>query len=80
MASFFTDSLLTLFKLSCFGTTTFMISYWIYKFQVKDEDVSLVEFKLLEKTEYNELPIVSMCIENPFLSDELKQINPNINE
>ena len=80
MASFLTASLLTLFKLSYFGTTTFMISYWIYKFQVKDEDVSLVEFKLLEDTEYNELPIVSMCIENPFLSDELKQINPNINE
>ena len=80
MASFVRDALLTLFKLLCLGTTTFMIGYWIYKFQVKDEDVSLIDFKLVEETEHNELPVVSMCIGNPFLGDELKKIHPSINE
>ena len=64
----------------CFVTTVFMIGYWVYKFGIKDEDVSLVDYKLVVKTKHNELPMISLCIQNPFLIDELKKINPRVNE
>ena len=80
MNPFLRDSLLTIFKLSCLVTTIFMIGYWVYKFGIKDEDVSLVDYKLVVKTKHNELPMISLCIQNPFLIDELKKINPRVNE
>ena len=68
----------TLFKFSCLGTTIFMVAYWFYIFGIKDESLCLVDYKKVEETEENELPVVSFCFRSPFLDEKLREINPNI--
>lgn len=73
------NNIRTLFKALCLVTTIYMLIFWCYKFVIEDEDLCLVDYTTVEQTEDNELPVVSMCIKNPFLDINLLQINPNIN-
>ena len=54
-----------------------MITYWIHKF-VKNEDVSLIEYKLFEETESILLPELSVCFWNPILTSKLKNLSIDI--
>ena len=67
-----------LFRVVCFVTAAFMIGYWIYKFE-KDEDVTLIAYKSLEKTEDALYPAFSICFLDPFLNKRLKEIGKDIN-
>lgn len=71
-------SLRALFQFLCFGVTSLMIGYWCFIFGIKDEDLSLVDYKIIEKSKVNDLPVISMCIMNPFLIERLRETNPNI--
>ena len=55
-----------------------MVLYWCYIFGIEDESLCLVDYKQVEKTEDNELPVVSVCFMRPFLDEKLREINPNI--
>ena len=71
-------SLRALFQFVCFGVTSFMIGYWCFIFGIKDEDLSLVDYQIIEKSRINDLPVISMCIMNPFLIERLRETNPSI--
>ena len=68
----------SLFTISCVVVLAFMVGYWFYKYH-QDEDVCSVDYQLFEETEDIELPVVSICFENPFLDKKLKEINPSLN-
>ena len=68
----------TFFKVTCYVSTIYTICYWIDAFAIKDEDLSVVEYESVQKTQHNEIPMVSVCFFNPFLDSRLKGINPNI--
>ena len=54
-----------------------MVFYWWYKFEIEDRDVGVVDYESLEKAPI-ELPVVSVCIPNPFIKKRLEDIDPNI--
>ena len=42
-----------------------MISYWIYKFEVEDRDIGVVDYQPFENADI-EIPVLYTCLENPF--------------
>ena len=69
----------TLFKAFCVIAAISMVLYWVYKFQVEDRDVGLVDYMPIKEAKDIRLPIISLCFENPFLKEFLTNKHPNIN-
>ena len=67
-----------LFTTICYVSVVFMIVYWLYKFEIEDRDVGVVDYESLQ-TAPIELPLLSMCIQNPFIEKKLQDIDPSIN-
>ena len=66
------------FLLICIIVVITMVSYWIYKYEVVDRNVGVVDYELLEKIE-DDLPALAMCFMNPFFNNKLQSIEPYIN-
>ena len=71
------ETLYLIFKAICVLTTTCLVGYWILKF-MKNEDVSVIEYKTLGAMEDTVLPEFSICIYGPILDLKLKAIGGNI--
>ena len=65
------------FKAICLIATAGMIVYWIAKY-LKDEDISVVEYKLVENMDTAFQPEFTICFESPFIEEKLNQISSNI--
>ena len=53
-----------------------MIAYWLYKFEVEDRDVGIVDYVSIDESLDIPLPVASVCISLPFLKPRmLEQIN-----
>ena len=74
MKLFTCDTILTLFRFTCLGATILMIGFWWYVYDIEDESLCLVDYKAVDYTEDNELPVVSVCFRNPFLGEKLREI------
>ena len=66
------------FSLICIIVVITMVSYWIYKYEVVDRNVGVVDYEILEKIE-DDLPALAMCFMNPFMNNKLQLIDPDIN-
>ena len=70
------------FKSICVIATVGFFVHWIVVF-VKNEDVSKIEIRYVEKLDDKEddgitLPEFSLCFYNPFLDNRIKEINSNL--
>ena len=70
------------FKSICVLATVGFFVHWIVVF-VKNEDVSKIEIRYVEKLDDKEddgitLPEFSLCFYNPFLDNRIKEINSNL--
>ena len=65
------------FSIICVVGAILMVGYWIYKFLVEDRDLGVVDYELIEKASVD-YPIPSICFTNPFLTNKLKEYDPNI--
>ena len=66
------------FKLVCIVVTGIMVGYWILKF-LNNEDTISIEYISVNEQEGNMLPEISICIEQPFLDEELQKIGHDLN-
>ena len=71
------ETLYLTFKAICVFTTTCLVGYWILKF-MKNEDVSMIEYKSLDDMEDTVLPEFSICIYAPILDGKLKAVGGNV--
>ena len=71
------DTFKLAFKVACLITTAGMIVYWIDKY-LKDEDISVVEYKLVKDLKPIFQPEFTICFEDPLLEERLNQINSTI--
>ena len=55
-----------------------MVGYWYYKFEIEDRDIGVVDYSPFIDAEELELPVVSVCVNNPFLKYKLQGINSSI--
>ena len=64
------------FKGFCLVFAIIMVFYWWFELIVEDEDYSLVDYKKFQyQVTDTRLPEISLCIENPFISENLEDIN-----
>ena len=57
-----------------------MIGYWLYKFEIEDRDIGVVDFVPLDEGTDISLPFVTLCFIDPFVDERFKNLIPNINE
>ena len=69
----------TLFKTFCLVTTLAIICYWFYEYAIIDEDLSLVFYEEKRFLEHNDFPMVSICLDNPFSEDRMREIDNSFN-
>ena len=64
------------FKGFCLVFAIIMVFYWWFELIVEDDDYSLVDYKKFQyQVTDTRLPEISLCIENPFISENLEDIN-----
>ena len=73
MSSQTCDVVTTLFKIICCLVVVFMIGFWLLKYQ-KDEDLCLVDYKMVQDLQDEHLPVMSLCYLNGILNKKLNQL------
>ena len=68
------------FTFSCVIIVAIMIGYWVYKFEIEDRDIGVVDFVPLDEGTDINLPFVTLCFIDPFVDERLKNWIPLINE
>ena len=64
---------------SCWIIVGFMIGYWFYKYEVEDRDIGIVDYIPLEEANDIEFPMATLCLVQPFIEAEIKEIDINVN-
>ena len=68
----------TSFKVLCGSVVISMVTYWIYKY-FKDEDLCLVDYKAVQDSNDESLPVVSVCFHYPFIDEYFPNKNYPLN-
>ena len=80
MMNFTRSTLISGFNFACVSATVVMVGFWCYQY-FKDDDLSLADYTEFERGDDDDLyPILSMCFQDPFLDEKLKEIHPNLNQ
>ena len=66
------------FNLLCAIIVAFMVSYWLYKYEVEDRDITVVDYSSFEEAKHVRFPLATICLRNPFIDAKLKQFDENI--
>ena len=67
-----------IFTMLCTIVVIVMVGYWLYKYEVEDRDIGVVDYTQLQDTEEVEYPVVSLCLKDPFLDEKLSSNNSGI--
>ena len=68
------------FRLVCAIVVAFMVGYWLYKYEIEDRDIGVVDYTQLKDEKGIELPAISLCFEEPYLDEKLKAIISQIDK
>ena len=66
------------FRLLCTIAFAFMVGYWLYYYEIEDRDIGLVDYTQLKDAKEIEFPAISLCINDPFIDETLKAMDPQI--
>ena len=61
------------------ASAAFMLTCWCFYKYVKDDDVSLVNYKRYHDDKDSIYPSLTLCFNNPFLNDKLESVGEGIN-
>ena len=67
-----------LFTVICIIGAVIMVGYWFYKFDVEDRDIGVVDYVPVEDISDAEIPVPTLCFQNPFLPERLSEISEYI--
>ena len=65
------------FHCICWMAVISMVSYWIYKYTL-NEDLCIVEYKNYYESNYDEPPVLSICLRDPISEDKLRRQAPHV--
>ena len=68
-----------IFNLACFSLAFGMTLFWCYKFLL-DEDLCVVDYKTFEESPDVEYPMLSICLNNPFIESALQQYDASMTQ
>ena len=69
--------IVSFFHLICWTITIALVSYWIYAYTL-NEDLCLVDYKRYLETDFDEFPVLSICLKDQISKEKLELQNPNI--
>ena len=49
------------FTAFCIASTFVMVGYWMYKFQLEDRDIGVVDYKSIQESDDIPFPVFSFC-------------------
>ena len=61
------------FSFICFSVVFVMISYWVYKYEVEDRDIAVVDYLSIGKMKH--MPVPTFCFMSPFVEQKFKLAN-----
>ena len=61
------------FTFGCAIVVTFMVGFWIYKYDVEDRDIVVVDFLPIEEASGIDFPVASLCFKDPFIKERTVQ-------
>ena len=69
--------IVSFFHLICWTITIALVSYWIYAYTL-NEDLCLVDYKKYLETDFDEFPVLSICLKDQISKEKLELQNPKI--
>ena len=70
-------TLIVIFKTICGLVTIFMVGYWLEKF-LRNEDLSMIQYKRIETSRNIIYPEVTICNSLPFIDDKFKDVGVDV--
>ena len=67
------------FSIVCFSVVSFMVSYWVYKYQIEDRDIAVVDFISMQDIKETNMPYPTLCFKDSFIDQKLREINEEFN-
>ena len=67
------------FQIVCILGAALMVVFWLYKFEVEDRDIGIVDYVTIEEVEQFEPPLVSVCFMPPFLNKGFTRTGLTVN-
>ena len=61
------------FRFVCIIVVIFMIGYWLYKYEVEDRDIGVVDYISLVDAKDIDFPRLTLCIKTPFVAKKLSE-------
>ena len=61
------------FRFVCIIVVIFMIGYWLYKYEVEDRDIGVVDYISLVDATDVDFPRLTLCIKTPFVAKKLNE-------
>ena len=55
-----------------------MVGYWVYKYNVEDRDIGILDLTSLEEASDVDFPVPAICLVNPFVEKRLINAYTNI--
>ena len=63
------------FSTVCISVVSFMVSYWVYKYQIEDRDIANVDFISIQDVKDTNIPYPTLCFKDPIIQQKLREIN-----
>ena len=68
------------FTIICSAIVCCMVGYWIYKYEIEDRDIGVVDYVSIQEMESDvKLPVASLCFKDPFLEHKFNEMSLEIN-
>ena len=77
VSTIYSSRLVSVFHLVCWIVTISLVSYWTYVYTL-DDDLCIVDYKKYFENEFDEFPVLSICLKNPISEEKLKLQIPEL--
>ena len=74
------NKLKTFFNIVCAVVVAFMVGYWLYKYEVEDRDITVVDYSTFEEARNVRFPVATICLADPIVEAKLKKFNASISK
>ena len=65
------------FTITCCIVVSFMAGYWVYKYQIEDRDIGVVDYLTLSTAKNINMPAASLCLKDPFVDGSFETFYEN---
>lgn len=66
-----------LYTIACAIVVAFMVGYWLYKYEVEDRDIGVVDYLTLSTAKNINMPAASLCLKDPFVDGSFETFYEN---